>query len=175
MRNSRLPLIQKLAREALARSAITAPPVPIDDLVKTEGLAIFSGASRSGSGHFDREGWRVRLSGDLFVETPLNRNRRRFTLAHELGHCLLDHGGQACWELATLGETVSLKDVPLPNYESEANAFARELLLPQPWLERDWLAKQDAAHWARLYGVSTATLFIVLDERQLLMQMRRKK
>ncbi len=54
--------------------------------------------------------------------------RRRFTLAHELGHHYLGHGPR--WD-----DTASLKDESDPD-ESAANRFAAEFIAPQPAVER---------------------------------------
>jgi len=98
------------------------------------------------------------------------------TLAHELGHCLLEHGETSCWILAPTAEPTepgALDD--LPDVEREAHLFARELLLPKAWLEEDWASSPDPDKCARRYGVSRETLFIVLIERDLLMRSRRRR
>ena len=61
-----------------------------------------------------------------------NPGRRRFTLAHELGHLLLPwHYGNRSCSPSYLDDYVS-GDYGLT--EAEANRFASELLLPTPWL-----------------------------------------
>ena len=78
----------------------------------------------------------------VFYRTDSAPARRRFTLAHELGHIALGHIGldsppQMCVEDATA--------------EAEANCFAGELLVPSPLLCRAGL---DAETIARRCGVS---------------------
>ncbi len=76
------------------------------------------------------------LQGDGFVlrngdETQVfindkihNRNRRRFTLAHELGHALLGHS------LDEIHYRNSEIDSQTDAQEVEANVFARDILMP---------------------------------------------
>lgn len=76
------------------------------------------------------------LQGDGFVlrngdETQVfindkihNRNRRRFTLAHELGHALLGHN------LDEIHYRNSEIDSQTDAQEVEANVFARDILMP---------------------------------------------
>lgn len=60
------------------------------------------------------------------------RTRKRFTLAHELGHIVLPwHVG----ELAYSASFSPLEDFLYKEMEAEANRFASELLLPSDWLE----------------------------------------
>src|SRR5947208_3432229 len=147
-RNSRTALVRASVDRVLKEAEVLAPPVPIEQLVAGQGLAITEGAIPRGWGFFDSGAWAVRLSSELFVETPQNRNRRRFTLAHELGHCVLEHGEQSCWNLASLPEALELDELDdLPDFEQEAHHFARELLLPRAWFQRDWRADPDAGRW----------------------------
>lgn len=174
--NRRGPYVRNLATRLLKDAAVTDPPVPVDELVLTQGLVITEGTIPQGWGYFDGQAWAIRLSSRLFRETPGNVNRRRFTLAHELGHCVLDHGERSCWNLGSLAEAVQLDDLDdLPDFEQEAHHFARELLLPRAWFKRDWLAEASPERWTVVYGVSRETLFIVLQERRLLMAGRRPR
>ena len=175
--NSRSPYIRKVAKDTLKGVVPDTPPVPMDTLVAREGLAITESANLpNGSGYYDPSAWAIRLSRDLFVEAPLNLNRRRFTLAHELGHCHLEHGDNSCWNLGFVAEATELEDLDdLPNFEQEANEFARELLLPRAWLGRDWETEASAERWMNSYGVSPGTFFIVLNERRLLMPRRKRR
>ena len=61
----------------------------------------------------------------IFInDTIPNRNRRRFTLAHELGHCILEHPLDSI-QFRT-NEFYDSKQA----LEAEANVFARSLLMP---------------------------------------------
>ena len=61
----------------------------------------------------------------IFINDKIQyRSRRRFTLAHELGHALLDH------DTGTIHYRNSEFDSPSDPQELEANVFARDLLMP---------------------------------------------
>ena len=61
----------------------------------------------------------------VFINDKIhNRNRRRFTLAHELGHALLDHS------LDEIHYRNSEIDSQTDAQEVEANVFARDILMP---------------------------------------------
>jgi Zn-dependent peptidase ImmA (M78 family) len=176
MRNSRGAHVRATADSLLKAARVLTPPVPVERLVSNHGLMVTQGNVPHGWGYFDPTAWAIRLSSDMFIETPANRNRRRFTLAHELGHCLLEHGEQSCWNLASLPEPTDPGDLDdFPNFEQEAHHFARELLLPRPWFLRDWKNDPDAERWERAYGVSRGTLLIVVMERHLLMTPRKRR
>jgi hypothetical protein len=80
--------------------------------------------------------------GEIWVDADEARQwpaRRRFTIAHELGHWELHrHGGHAvyCRSASVTDEAVAPAPVvaagrpPLPRPEEEANAFAAALLMP---------------------------------------------
>jgi Zn-dependent peptidase ImmA (M78 family) len=68
--------------------------------------------------HAGADGMTIRHGGlylVLYDEQVENERRRAFTLAHEVGHILLSHGG---------GEQAAIE-------EREANAFAAALLAPE--------------------------------------------
>ena len=61
----------------------------------------------------------------VFINDKIhNRNRRRFTLAHELGHALLRHS------LDEIHFRTSEIDSQTDMQELEANVFARDVLIP---------------------------------------------
>jgi IrrE N-terminal-like domain len=60
--------------------------------------------------------------------------RKRFTLAHELGHVLIP------WHIGTILDEIDFagngKDLPYWELENEANRFAAELLMPRRWVRK---------------------------------------
>ncbi|MBR4614337.1 MAG: ImmA/IrrE family metallo-endopeptidase [Kiritimatiellae bacterium] len=91
-----------------------------------------------------------RYAGSKFISIALNANdaigddRRRFTLAHELGHAVL-HGDS----------------FPDENTEREADAFASEFLMPSEDIREDLMAPMTWTHLTamkRKWGVSMAAL-----------------
>jgi hypothetical protein len=77
--------------------------------------------------------------------------RRRFTLAHELGHwicqCLEGRTAPIYCRAEEVGPDPAAK-----NLEREANVFAAELLMPEPAVRRAWQGSLSAA--AERLGVS---------------------
>jgi Zn-dependent peptidase ImmA (M78 family) len=106
------------------------------------------------------------LEGRVIAVANMNQspNRRRFSLAHELGHHLL-HPDRT--EL----EDRSSIDSPPPGpdefsgkdpYEAEADIFAGELLVPLPMLKRNFKSGMTAADVARLFAVSEQAASIAI-------------
>lgn len=62
---------------------------------------------------------------EIFLNDKVsNRNRRRFTLAHELGHGILNH------DIGIVHYRNSEVDSDIDMQELEANVFARDILMP---------------------------------------------
>jgi hypothetical protein len=100
------------------------------------------------------EGLSEKIEGrDLIILDPTIKSaeRRRFTLAHELGHHLLGHVGQPC-------TPESIHGSPKDSHEIAANKFAATLLMPAKLFRSD-IAQVHAqfaeiSSVAALYGVS---------------------
>lgn len=120
--NDHLRHIEELATKALASIEFKTPPVPVEEIAKKMGLEVIPfDFPESLSGVLRKE------RGVIGVNKDHALVRRRFTVAHELGHFLLGH------EQDAIDETL---DRPLP-LEREANAFASYLLLPKESVEED--------------------------------------
>lgn len=123
-----------LTREQRAAALITArlklePPVDVE--AAAEGFADLEADAIPG----DCDGMALNLSGGrdrpliLFDHRPVSV-RKRFTIAHELGHVVLPwHVGSTICH-PELGGGGSQEGI-----EREANRFAGELLLPTPWID----------------------------------------
>jgi Zn-dependent peptidase ImmA (M78 family) len=101
-------------------------------------------------------------------------NRRRFTIAHELGHFLLHEGEELHIDKVGSGYEIKRRDgkssAGIDIDEMEANLFAAELLMPVDFLNAD-LAKLEPVSLsddekinllASRYGVSTQALTLRL-------------
>ncbi|WP_052399126.1 ImmA/IrrE family metallo-endopeptidase [Candidatus Francisella endociliophora] len=82
----------------------------------------------------------------ILIDSRQNPNRQRFTLAHEIGHLVLNHRGDENYSIDYRIDGQSARK------EVEANIFASELLAPKnevlKWAEKNksndgyvWLAK----------------------------------
>jgi Zn-dependent peptidase ImmA (M78 family) len=89
--------------------------------------------------------------------------RRRFTIAHELGHCLLHKGMETYLDRSVrLNFRDERSALAVDRNEIEANAFAAELLMPRPAFTRVLLetAHRDSQS-DRQFLKNLATLFEV--------------
>lgn len=83
------------------------------------------------------------LSRDLQTRILINKNhseeRKRFTLAHELGHFFLHEGKELFVDSSKVGflfRSTRDSDVSDARVEQEANVFAAALLMPVPLVEK---------------------------------------
>lgn len=124
--------------------------VPVEDLAQTVGITEikdldvdeFEGALMTNA---------TKSQGVIFVRTGVRDERRRFTLAHELGHFLIpSHKGDRRCTSADLRE--SRQETQHQRQEAEANRFAAGLLMPRPWFVSDMraLGNADVTHVQRL-------------------------
>jgi Zn-dependent peptidase ImmA (M78 family) len=152
----------------LDKHKILAPPVPIDSLAVQEGLLIMESP-------FDNEvsGALVRTQGVavIAVNKSQHPNRRRFTIAHELAHYLLDHKGEkdhVDWKFTVLRRDERSSEAS-DTHEMEANFFAASLLMPRSFIREDiavltryngeaGIGKQEIQSLARRYGVSETAM-----------------
>lgn len=98
--------------------------------------------------------WQLDRQVVLWVNAHELLSRRRFTLAHELGHVRCRHG--AALHLETL---TTLSGRTTTNLEVQANAFAAELLLPAAGIRATLDGRRPsfdvAIELAAVYGISS--------------------
>ena len=146
---------RKLARKLLKDVKITSSPVSLHTIVgylkEEKNLAVIRhpfGENISG----------VLVTIDEIPTIGVNQDhplvRQRFTVAHEIGHLMMDH---VC-------EGINRKTVK----ETEAHQFAAELLVPLKFLKEDFKKTPDVNILARQYIVSRETLCIHLMECRLI-------
>jgi Zn-dependent peptidase ImmA (M78 family) len=132
-------------------------PVPVEELAREVGIIDlvdlevdgFEGALKT-----DIE----KTQGIILIKTGVREDRRRFTIAHELGHFLMpSHRGNGQCTSKDLHE--SGQGGEHRRQEAEANRFAAGLLMPSSWFTRDMsrLGEADVTHvqlLAKKYGTS---------------------
>lgn len=114
------------ARWVLDRYLIEEPEhITIEAIAMDLGLSIEDGELSGAGARLTRVADRgiIRIT-----DTVTHAGRRRFSIAHELGHFLLAH--QECGWVRCLEEEMHAFGGK-PSAETEANAFATELLLPE--------------------------------------------
>jgi Zn-dependent peptidase ImmA (M78 family) len=166
---ARYSLARKKAIELLKSGRVRRAPVPVEELARFAGAKIrykpFPG-ELSGMVHRRPDGNAVIGVNSLHLLT-----RRRFTIAHELGHLIL-HKDEKLHvdEGAAIGFRTPESSLAVDDNEIEANQFAAELLMPQDLIRRD-LKKLPSdiepetavAQLARRYQVSIQAMTIRLN------------
>lgn len=138
----RYSLARRKARDLLALGRIEAPPVPLEQLADLCNATIrfepFDG-DVSGMVHRGRNGTAI-----IGVNSLHSDNRKRFTIAHELGHLHLHSDEVHFDERAPLARRDGLSSKATDPKEIEANQFAAELLMPSGMLHGSLSALQDS-------------------------------
>lgn len=96
----------------------------------------------------------------IFYRSDVSQNRKRFTIAHELGHC--------CIHASSLKETnIQLRQESEKNslVEIDASIFAGELLIPRELLEREYdkFLLPSLRALSEIFQVSTSVMGARLD------------
>ena len=144
------PRAHALREQYVATFGGAEVPVPVDDVAgDLLGLHVSEADLGGVSGLLYPTQRRIVLNE---AESPA---RKRFTLAHELGHwiCQCLDGREA--EVFCRAEDVTL-DPATRALEREANVFAAELLMPEPAVREAWAGDVDAC--AATFGVSAEAM-----------------
>ncbi|NVB80968.1 MAG: ImmA/IrrE family metallo-endopeptidase [Kofleriaceae bacterium] len=133
MRDPRIRDAQRRAKALLHRCGVRAPEhVVVEAFAARLGVELVEAPLDGATAQLVRIGARTVI---FVAERVTDPAARRFSIAHELGHLLLEHPSRAPDELCRpfgSGPRV-LHD---RDYEAEANAFASELLMPSELLLR---------------------------------------
>ena len=146
-----MPSPEILLARRLTKRLELSPPVAIETIVRKYADVVFAAIPVPG---VDGVCLDLKVPGKaprVIVNDNNPATRKRFTLAHELGHILIP------WHLGSIIDDI---DVPpsSPTFygdlEREANAFAAEVLMPEPWI-RGIVSKID--NLARVHGAIAKT------------------
>lgn len=175
--------IDKKASELLEKHGILSPPVDVERLAQLLQIQIrLENLPQTISGFLHRDG----DNAAIVVNRRHSLQRRRFTIAHELGHFVLDHQTENIHvekdyrinvkELdLTSGAIKYRRKVSRDGYpekdEVHANAFAAALLMPEAMIRLDMKVAIDSGHFddslinslAQKYNVSEHALVIQLN------------
>jgi Zn-dependent peptidase ImmA (M78 family) len=161
--------IRSAAARLLSENGVKKPPVPVEDLAPALGAEI-----RYSPFEGDVSGMLFRHDGQAIigVNSLHHPNRQRFTIAHEIAHLVLHKGMEVHVDRTyriNLRDDISSQAVD--REEIDANSFAAELLMPEPWLIEDLKGQDidcegedddDLRGLARKYGVSLKALTLRL-------------
>ena len=165
----RQKFIEQRAIELLRETEQFEPPADLAPVAARLAVAVERNVTlqKRMRGHFDPARFSVSLA-------PQSATSERFSLAHELGHIALDHGGGCSY----VGEP-SLADVELDlaeadtglDHETEADDFAGRLLVPRAWLRAE-IALKGLPELAATFNVSAAVVLIAAQRYRLFARLR---
>ncbi len=154
-----------LASQILSEAEIKSPPIAVLNLAILKGLKVdfmkmYKDVGQLMSGVFDAK------NKTIYVNSDDHPNRQAFTIAHELGHYVLDHKPS---EYDFLPRQVTV--VNSSPEEKEANCFAANLLIPKDMLDEaikkySLNITNDIDVLANLFGVSKEFMKYRIDGLQ---------
>lgn len=148
------------AHQLIKTQGVQEPPVSVKEVAHGVGIPVMGW-------QFGDEVSAVLVSSQRFIAMGVNEShpesRRRFSIAHELGHAVLGHAERLYIEFASL-ELLPEKGPQHERDEHEANWFAADLLMPKTWVEEDWQRFKDVSKMAERYGVSEQAMWIRLQQ-----------
>lgn len=145
-----------LAAKLLHSLDITSIPIPIYDIVErlNIGLISYQGIAKDiycdvgeVAGFMQSEDGAAMATDDgysIAYNDTIPHERKRFTIAHELGHILMDHFTKAGSTKLAKGKT-SIKNYFI--FEDEADMFAGNLLVPPTLLYESKIESQSRIHY----------------------------
>ena len=161
---------KQAARDVLSRFGSNVP-VDVVSIAEAHGIEVrLEGMEDEVSGMLVAQGDRPIIG----VNALHHSNRRRFSVAHELGHYLLHRDQDQVFIDAAVFFRSEGATANTWIQEKEANVFAAELLLPERAIQEAWRTDpidvfDDVAikRWADRFGVSPQALLIRLTELDL--------
>lgn len=144
----RLALAESLAQKLLRRERIMEPPVPVKELLEQYAIVhpFYHRTELSFCLEHD-------LIWEVFINGSLSKQSISFIQAHVMGHLFMNH-------LAF--DPASLNPAQHQLLEQEADHFANNLLIPDPWLRAacaiSFLNESVTACLSRLFNVTTTTM-----------------
>jgi hypothetical protein len=170
--------IERLAEEFLAQIPTyvwdgATLPVPIEDVADThvgllvrdvEDLGTAPGAPTLGPGQ-SLSGLLLPAMGEIWVNADEGRQwpaRRRFTIAHELGHWRLHRDAEeraVYCRAGSIEPNATEERPPLPRSEDEANVFAAAVLMPARLVQEQYVrCQRDFFRLCDTFGASGAAM-----------------
>ena len=120
-------VVRKIAKK-IAKKYNVSPPVDLDKIIREKGIVCMSEAGLNFDGYSSLKSTNLKI----VLGTNNYEQRKRFTIAHELGHIFIS------WHDDIYGcntdNEYSMHNM-LDIQEREANIFASELLMPEEWVK----------------------------------------
>ena len=149
--------IDAIVDDVKLRTGFSYPEKNLLDLAKAEDIKVFEadlstiGSNISGVLEYDDD--KTKKNPKIFINSKITKNRKVFTLAHELGHHFLHEGRKL--RLDTLDYSKNDKDT---KDESEANYFAASILVPKEQLDFRLKKGDSIEELASYFGVSESVI-----------------
>lgn len=131
---NRIAIVKKLANKIISKLKLI-PPVDLELLYEYYGIDLVYESNYLGIEAYSElnKKPKVVINPELTSYVP----RKRFTLAHELGHvCIPWHNGDIKCDTDNNYRTINGKKY-LDTQELEANIFASEILMPSWWMKQE--------------------------------------
>jgi len=124
---------ERRARELLELAGISQAPVPVEELADKLGARIVhENLDQTISGLLLRENGSTLIA----VNVQHHARRRRFTIAHELGHLQMHDGEYIVDSTVRVNRRDAVSSMATDAEEIEANAFAAAVLMPGDLVRR---------------------------------------
>lgn len=163
MEGSRKGFARQMARKVLKDCGISKPPIDLKLILKEKGYEYIEVDTFMDS----VDALFLENEGSIYaaVNSKHHIHRQRFSLAHELGHILLNHN------LDYYSVEISLDNPPSEKkhtgaeraYETEANNFAGELLVPLELLKKEFKKNPDLKSISKAFWVSEQVASIAVS------------
>ena len=137
---ARMTYARNLAKKLLTDHLVHVAPTPLDDIVKNNHIEI---TEREFPENSTIDALLIKKGGNatIVVNKSHSSNRKRFSIAHELGHCLMHTQDELYVDKDVLERTFifTRSTEKRDDEEKEANLFAAELLMPSALIKKDFL------------------------------------
>jgi Zn-dependent peptidase ImmA (M78 family) len=156
MDKPRYDYAKQMARKVLGDCKVAKPPVDLKPILSKKGYEYVEVANFLDN--VDALFLRDESDGRIYaaVNSKHHVHRQRFSLAHEFGHILLNHNLNYYRSHITLDEppTEKMHTTVEAAFETEANCFAGELLVPLEMLKAEFRKTTDLGQLAKVFWVS---------------------
>ena len=149
------------ARQILEDLGMMEPPIDVEEVARALGLEVrYVRRSAGFAGRLLREHMVIE------VNERHHQHKQRFTISHEIAHFILNHS-----PVFSTFDDRGISDPGRVN-ERQANAFASELLMPEPLVRTHWSTVRRAERpnnaMAEAFEVSAQAMWYQLEELDLL-------
>lgn len=156
---------RQLARKILNDCRAFAPPVDLKPILAKKGYEYIEVGTFLDN--VDALFLRDESDGKIYAAVNANHHvhRQRFSLAHELGHILMNHDLNYYRPYITIDDppTVKTHADAESGFEKEANTFAGELLVPLEMLKKEFKKTTDIAQLSKIFWVSPQVASIAVS------------